>query len=232
MYCIYCGVRLQEGAAECPLCHTPVPSVPAPAYLQEAAPYSDRYPRAEKQSGKYLVLGLVTVILAAAALGCLIFCLKSTGEVGWSGIAALGMALLWVWCLLPLFFHRWRPMIFLPIDFACLGGYLLYICVSTGGNWFLSFAFPVTMIAAVLTLGGVAMIRYIVQGRLRLMSLLLIAIGLSFMLVEFFQHITFGTPMFVWSLYCVSVICLIGLFLLIASMIPPLRAALRRKFFF
>lgn len=123
-------------------------------------------------------------------------------------------------------------MIFLPIDFACLGGYLLYLCVNTGGHWFLSFAFPVTLLAAVLTLAGVAMMRYIVQGRLRLMSLLLIAIGLSFMLVEFFQHITFGTPMFVWSLYCVSVICLIGLFLLIASMIPPLRATLRRKFFF
>ena len=83
-----------------------------------------------------------------------------------------------------------------------------------------------------LTLAGVAMMRYIVAGRLRLMSLLLIAIGLSFMLVEFFQHITFGTPMFVWSLYCVSVVCLIGVFLLIASFVPPLRAYLRRKFFF
>ena len=123
-------------------------------------------------------------------------------------------------------------MIFLPIDFACLGGYLLYICANTGGNWFLPFAFPVTGIAAVLTLAGVAMMRYIVQGRLRLMSLLLIAIGLSFMLVEFFQHITFGTPMFVWSLYCVSAFCLIGLFLFIASFIPPLRAALRRTFFY
>ena len=231
MYCVYCGVRLQDGAAECPLCHTPVTAAPMPARKQEAS-YSDRYPRLEKQSGKYLALGLVTVILAAAALGCLIFCLKSTGTVGWSGIAALGMGLLWVWGVLPLFFPRWRPMIFLPVDFACLGGYLLYICASTGGHWFLSFAFPVTLMAAVLTLAGVAMMRYIVQGRLRLMSLLLIAIGLSFMLVEFFQHITFGTPMFVWSLYCVIGFCLIGLFLFIASLIPPLRSALRRKFFF
>ena len=123
-------------------------------------------------------------------------------------------------------------MIFLPIDFACVAGYLLFVCVNTGGNWFLSFAFPVTMIAAVLTLAGVAMMRYIVQGRLRLMSLLVIAIGLSFMLIEFFQHITFGTPMFEWSLYCMSVLCLIGLFLLVASFVPSLRAYLRRKFFF
>ena len=230
MYCVYCGVRLQDGVPECPLCHTPVQAVPMPQ--PEGSSYSDRYPRAEHQSGKILALGLVTVILAALALGCMIFCLKSTGKIGWSGIAVLGTVMGWVWIILPLLFSRWRPMIFLPIDFACLGGYLLYLCASTGGNWFLSFAFPVTLMAAVLTLAGVAMIRYIVQGRLRLMSLLLITIGLSFMLVEFFQHITFGTPMFVWSLYCVTGFCLIGLFLFIASFIPPLRAALRRKFFF
>jgi len=194
--------------------------------------YSDRYPRAEKQSGKFLVIGLVTVVLIAASLSCLIFCLKTAGNAGWGGIAALGMALAWVCFVLPVCFPRWRPMIFLPIDFACIAGYLLYICANTGGNWFLSFAFPVTMIAGALTIAGVAMMRYIVQGRLRLMSLLVIAIGLSFMLVEFFQHITFGTPMFTWSLYCMSAFCLLGLFLFIASFIPPLRAYLRRKFFF
>lgn len=231
MYCVYCGVRLQDGAAECPLCHTKVMAAPLPEKPEQSS-YSDKYPRLEKQSGKFLVLGLVTVILAAAALGCMIFCLKSTGKVGWSGIAALGIVLGWICFVLPLLFPRWRPMIFLPVDFVCLGGFLLYVCASTGGNWFLSFAFPVTAMAAVLTLAGVAMMRYIVQGRLRLMSLLLIAIGLCFMLVEFFQHITFGTPMFVWSLYCVSGFCLIGLFLFFASFIPPLRAALRRTFFY
>ena len=231
MYCVYCGVRLSEGAGECPLCHTPVMAGNLPEAKKEQA-YSDRYPAEEKQSGKFLVLGLITVTLMAAALGCIIFCLKSKGEIGWSGIASLGMGLFWVWTILPQLFPRWRPMIFLPIDFACLGGYLLYICKSTGGNWFLSFAFPVTAIVGVLTLAGVAMMRYIVQGRLRLMSLLLIAIGLSFMLIEFFQHITFGTPMFVWSLYCMSVFCLIGLFLFIASFVPPWRAALRRTFFY
>ena len=231
MYCVYCGVRLQDGVTECPLCHTEVQVVPVKRPAEEA-PYSRKYPQPEKQSGKYLVLGLVTIIFAAVALSCLIFCLKSRGEVGWSGIAALGMALGWVWLVLPLLFSRWKPMIFLPIDFACLAGYLLYICVNTGGHWFLSFAFPVTMIAGILTLTGVAMMRDIVQGRLRLMGLLVIAIGLSFMLVEFFQHITFRTPMFVWSLYCMIAFCMIGLFLFIASFIPSLRASLRRSFFF
>ena len=230
MYCVYCGVRLQDGAAECPLCHT---KVQAPAVRQaEEPPYSGKYPQLERKSGKYLMFGLMTIIFAAAALSCIIFCLKSRGEVGWSGIAALGIALGWICLVLPRLFSRWKPMIFLPVDFVCLGGYLLYICVNTGGHWFLSFAFPVTMITGILTVAGVAMMRYIVQGRLRLMSLLVIAIGLSFMLIEFFQHITFQTPMFVWSLYGMTAFCMIGLFLFIASFIPSMRAALRKKFFF
>ena len=30
MYCVYCGVRLQDGVPECPLCHTKVTAVPLP----------------------------------------------------------------------------------------------------------------------------------------------------------------------------------------------------------
>ena len=60
----------------------------------------------------------------------------------------------------------------------------------------------------------------------------LVLIGCSFMLVEFFQSITFGTPMWVWSLYCVCGFGLLGLFLFIATLIPPLHAHLRKTFFF
>ena len=231
MYCIHCGVRLQDDAAECPLCHTPVVTTPMPESAVRNR-YSDRYPEPEKRHGKVLAAWLFTTVMIAAGLGCLIFCLRTYHTADWSGFVLMSMALCWVWAVLPVLFSRWRPMIFLPVDFTALGGFLLYICVKTGGNWFLSFAFPVTGIVALMTVTGVALMRYMTEGRLRLMSLLVIFIGLSFMLIEFFQHITFGTPMFVWSLYCVCGFCLIGLFLFIASFIPPLRAYLRRTFFF
>ena len=41
MYCVYCGVKLQDGAKECPLCRTPVAIAPAPG-TEEKALYSDR----------------------------------------------------------------------------------------------------------------------------------------------------------------------------------------------
>ena len=230
MYCVYCGVKLQDGAKECPLCHTPV-MIARPEGMTEKSSYSDLLPEEEKQS-RALVVWLLTTVFAAVCLGCLIFCLRTAGEVSWSGYVLMGTALIWMLLLFPLLFRRFRPMIFLPVDFACLGGFLLYVCLKNGENWFLSFAFPVTGIAAILTLLGVAIFRYIRQGRLRLLGLYLVLIGSSFMLIEFFQHITFGTPMFVWSLYCVCGFGALGLFLFIATLIPPLHAHLRKTFFF
>ena len=231
MYCVYCGVKLQDGAGACPLCGTKVLDAPA-AETEVKSPYSDRMPEEEKRHGRALAVWMVSAALAAACLGCLILCLHTFGEVSWSGYVMLGSALVWVCLLLPLLFRRYRPMIFLPIDFACLAGFLLYICVKNRGNWFLPFAFPLTGITAVLTLLGVAIFRYIRQGRLRLLGLYLVLLGSSFMLVELFQHITFGTPMFDWSLYCVCAFGALGLFLFVATLIPPLHAHLRKTFFF
>ncbi len=230
MYCIHCGVKLQDGAPECPLCRTPAVYVPMPGQAEKAL-YPDRLPEPEKH-GRTLLVWLLTTVLAAACLGCLVFCLHTFGEAAWSGYVLMGTALAWVCLLFPLLFRRWRPMIFLPVDFACLAGFLLYVCVKNGDKWFLSFAFPVTALAGILTLAGVAIFRYLRQGRLRLLGVYLIVIGASFMLVELFQHITFGTPMFDWSLYCVCAFGALGLFLFVAALIPPLHAHLRKTFFF
>jgi len=230
MYCVYCGVKLQDGAGECPLCHTPV-MIPEKPGTAEKSLYSDRLPEKEK-SARPLVVWIITTVMIAACLACLVFCLRTVNEASWSGYVLMSAAMIWTMLLFPLLFRRYRPMIFLPISFASLACFLLYVCVKNGENWFLSFAFPVTGIACVLTMLGVALFRYIRQGRLRLLGLYLVLIGASFMLIEFFQHITFGTPMFVWSLYCVCVFGALGLFLFIATLIPPLHAHLRKTFFF
>ena len=231
MYCVYCGVRLQEGAKECPLCRTPVAAAPENGAAGKAL-YPDRLPEKDNRHGVTLTVWLLTAVMIAAGLSCLIFCLRTYGEAGWSGYVLMTAALVWITLLFPLLFRRYRPMVFLPLSFACAAGLLLYISVKRGENWFLPFAFPVTAIAGILTLLGVALFRYIRQGRLRLLGLYLTLIGASFMLIEFFQHIAFGTPMWVWSLYCVCGFSALGLFLFVATLIPPLHQHLRKTFFF
>lgn len=150
MYCVKCGVRLQDSAETCPLCGTPV----------------------------------------------------------------------------------WRPEEKAPqADFFAVCGYLLYICLYTGGRWFLSFAFPVVMLFCVVTTASIALFRYVRRGKLFITGGLLVAIGGSTMLVELFQHITFGTQMFHWSLYTASVFAWAGFFLILSGIIRPLREYLERKFF-
>ena len=51
-------------------------------------------------------------------------------------------------------------------------------------------------------------------------------------LVEFFEHISFGTQMFLWSLFPLAGFGAAGLLLIIAGIIPPLRQAFAKRFFF
>ena len=49
---------------------------------------------------------------------------------------------------------------------------------------------------------------------------------------EFLLHVSFSTPMFVWSPFTLAGFLAAGLFLILAGIIPPLRLALDRRFFF
>lgn len=228
MYCVKCGVRLPDGTAHCPLCQTPVwdPEGSVPV----APSFSNRYPTPPK-SRRYPILAFLTVLLAAVSLSALICCLTIFHRIYWSGYVMLGCALFYFALLFPFWFERREPLIFVPLAFVLIAGYLLYICLYTGGHWFLSFAFPVTMLTGLLTTASVAFFRFGKRRRLLKTGILLVIIGCSAMLIELFASITFGTRMFVWSLYPVSAFSLMGLFLILSGLIPPLRASLERKLF-
>jgi hypothetical protein len=228
MYCVKCGVRLSDGVEHCPLCRTPVWNPEAPEPTEKT--FSDRYPTPPR-SRRYPLLAFLTVLLLALCLSALIFCLKTLGGVYWSGYVMLGSALVYFTGIFPFWFERRPAVIYVPLSFALACGYLLYICVDTGGHWFLSFAFPVVMLVGLIATVCVILFGRIKRGRLLLTGCLLVVIGCSTMLVELFEAITFGTRMFTWSLYCVSGFSLIGLFLVLCALIRPWRDYLERKFF-
>lgn len=228
MYCVKCGVRLQEGAAKCPLCDTPVWD---PEGAAQAVPtFSDRYP-APPKSRRYPILAFLTALLTAISLSALIYCLTNYHRVSWSGYVMLGCAWFYFAVIFPFWFERREPLIFVPLAFLLAGGYLLYICLYTGGRWFLSFAFPVTLLICLLTTVAIVLFRFGKRRRLRKTGALMVAIGCSAMLVELFQTITFGGRMFTWSLYPVCAFSAVGLFLILCGLIPPWRAYLERKLF-
>ena len=229
MYCVRCGVKLQESVKACPLCSTPV-WCPEAGETAPAATYSDRYPTISRQK-RLTVMASLTVSLLAAMVACLTIALNTTGRMGWSFYVIVGTAAFYLIFLLPFWFRRPHPMIFVPVAFLSLCLLLFLLSLHTHGRWFWTFAFPLTVLLAALTIGAIALYRYVKRGTIFVTGGLLIAIGGSCLLAEFFQHLTFRTQMFTWSLYAAAVFLLFGGFLILAGIIRPLREHLERTFF-
>ena len=228
MYCVKCGVKLQDGADICPLCQTPVWN---PEGITEEKLYPDRMPRyySETDTAGALVL---TVLFLIAEIVITIVCLKLYDRLAWGGYALLGIPLLYIWAILPRWFRHPLPEVFIPLDHAAAAGYALFVCLKTGGHWFLSFAFPVILGNCLLATALFCLLKYVRKGKPFIFGGFLLLLGGFGVLIEFFEHISFGTEMFLWSPYCLSVFCISGLFLVIAGIIPSLRRELRKRFFF
>ena len=228
MYCVKCGVKLQDGVEECPLCHTPVWN---PEPKEESRRYPDTMPAQHKESD---IPGAVamTVICAIASIVTLTVCFKLYGSLSWGGYVILGLLLFYVVAVLPRWFVHPKAEVFVPVDHAAAALYVLYICLKTGGSWFMSFAFPVIMSSCIISTALICLLKYVKGGKAFILGGFLLALGGFTVLVEFFEHLSFGVGMFRWSLYSLAGFGSAGLFLLIAGMIPSLRQGMRKRFFF
>lgn len=227
MYCVKCGVKLQEGAEKCPLCSTPVWN---PEGLSAESTYNaGRMP--EKTSDRDPVAMLLTVLTVLAAAAVTAVCFVIYGNLGWGDIVLASLLLFFVIAVLPLWFRNPNPVIFLPVDTVAIELFLLFICLRTGGHWFMSFAFPCVGIMGLIGTASAALLKYLRKGRYIVIGGLQIALGAFCILLEFFQHITFDTDMFRWSLFATIALFVTGSFLICVGLIRPLREFVNRVFF-
>ena len=230
MYCIQCGVKLADTEKRCPLCGT-VPFHPDIPREQGTPLYPpDRYPR--QQVSRKGVLGVVTILLMIPMLITLICDLGINARITWSGyvIGALGLG--YVAAVLPLWFRRPNPAIFVPCDFLAVGAYVLYIDLSLKGGWFLGFAFPVIGYLGLLVSTVVILIHYTRRGALYIYGGALMALGAFLPLMELLMVITFRLPGFIgWSLYPLVALMLLGGALIFLAICRPARESAQRKLF-
>ena len=231
MYCIKCGVELADSEKVCPLCGTRVfhPDLPCG---QAESPYPpDVSPRVEDVS-RAGVLFVLTVLFLLPAVISVLCDWRLSGGIVWSGYVVGGLVLLYTTVVLPLWFKRPNPVIFVPVDFVVIGVYLLYINCATHGHWFMSFALPVTGTAMVLVTAVVALLRYVPTGALYICGGGLILSGGYAVLVEWLLNVTFRLhDTFLWSFYPLAVCTVLGAMLLVIEGCKPLRRSLHRKFF-
>ena len=231
MYCIKCGVELADSEKVCPLCGTRVfhPDLPLP---DGEAPYPADARRRTEEFNRAGLLFILTMLAIIPAVICLLCDWRVNGHIVWSGYAAGGIVLTYILAVLPLWFRRPNPVIFVPVDFAAILLYLLYIDLATGGRWFLSFAFPAVGALGLLVSAMVALLRYLPGAHLYIIGGGLIIAGGLAVLTEFLINLTFKVHQtFFWSLYPLAAGVLLGVMLLIIAVCKPLRRSLHRKLF-
>lgn len=230
MYCVNCGVKLADTEQFCPLCgvkalHPDVERKPAkPAYP------ANRYPTPQvSPKGAQII---VTAMFLLPFFITLVCDLQLSGGVTWSGYVMGGLAVVYTALVLPFWFRKPNPVIFVPCGFAAAGLYLLYINLATGGNWFLGFAFPVVGFLGLLVTAEVTLLRYLRRGGFYICGGGLMALGAFLPLMECLMVRTFSLRRFVgWSWYPLIVLAVLGGMLLLLGGNARAREAMERKFF-
>lgn len=233
MYCIKCGVELADTEKSCPLCATRVfhpdiarPDTP-PLYPQEQLPLPAVSPR-----GSLIVLTALFLLPMLITLQC---DLHITGSISWSGFVIGALLLAYVSFVLPFWFRKPNPVVFVPCAFGMLGLYLMYIDYATaGGWWFLTFALPVTGFLCLLITAVVTLCKYVRKGYLYIFGGALAALGAFFPVMGFLLNLTFrGNPGFAfWTLYPATTLVLLGGTLIFLAICRPARETMQRKLFF
>lgn len=231
MYCIKCGVKLADAPNACPLCGT-VPYHPELVCQEAERLYPEnRYP-ATQLSAKGAMIVVSTVLFLMPMIITLLCDLQFNGAVTWSGYVIGALIVVYVPFMLPYWFRRRNPAIFVPCTFVAIGLYLLYIDLTTGGGWFLSFAFPVVGTVGAIVTAVSTLLRYLTRGRLYIFGGAFIAVGIFLPVMELLLDNTFQVEDFMgWSFYPLAALVLLGGMLIFLAIYTPARETMERKFF-
>ena len=231
MYCIKCGVELADTEKVCPLCQTVVfhPDVTQP----DAPPLypKDQYPKPQVTPlGGRIILTTLFLLAMLIPMQC---DLHLTDRITWSGFVIASLLFLYVCTVLPFWFRRPNPVIFVPCGFAAAAGLLLYICLATGGHWFLTFALPTVGAVALIVTAVVTLLKYVGRGELYIFGGAMAAMGAYMPVMGWLVNLTFlGQSRFAfWSLYPATALVLLGGMLIFLAICRPARETMQRKLF-
>ena len=229
MYCAQCGVKLADSETSCPLCGTRAYHPDIPRGTGEKSYPSGKYPKAPKRS--LWLQGLCTALFLLPMLIVLLCDLQISGAVTWSGYVIGALLLGYITLILPSWFRRPNPVIFVPCSFLAAGLYLAYINHVTAGNWFLTLAFPITAGIGLTVTAVVTLTRYLRRGRLFIFGGAFMTLGLFMLPMEFLVAATFRISFIGWSLYPLVTLLLLGGMLIFLGICRPARESMERKFF-
>ena len=231
MYCINCGIELSDGQKICPVCQTRVyhPDLKK----SDALP---TYPRKAFKSEEINIKGLlfvVSILHLIPIIFAIILDWNLNDAIDWTGYVVGAVLQIYIAAVLPMWFKKPNPVIFTPCTFAFATLFLWYINFSVDGDWFLTLAFPVSLMVGVITTATVTLLRYIKSHRLYIIGGCFIMTGIFTVMLEFFLHLTFDFKHngFIWSLYPLCFLAILGIGLIVIEIVKPFKESLKKIFF-
>lgn len=229
-YCVNCGVELEKGCAECPLCDTPVINPKEKNINNEKPVYPENLLIPKSLSKKYLVFVLTMVLLipnlVLMILNVLIF------ESSIIRYVIGGFVVAWIWFLFPLLWKKQIPVISLAIDAIALLVYLyMFKFYGDESGWFTSIVMPV-----VISLWAICNLFIFWLKKPRTKTLIAVAMLGAFSIMSFVVEICLtvfyiGRLDITVSLIITACCASLMIFFAVMEKSKRLKAWMRRKFF-
>ena len=231
MYCVNCGVKLAEGERVCPLCGTEVYHPTLGNNGGERSYPTERIP--PNRVSSWGSLFIITLLFVLPVIIAPLSDIHVSDAMTWSWYVVFGVILGYVIFVLPMWFTKPNPVIFIPVDFGASALFLLFVDLYTGKtHWFLPLALPLTVGLAVIVCTAITLLRYVRKGKLYIFGGAIIAAALLIGVTEFLIVRLFDKVSYIgWSWYPALVLFLLGMALILVAIIRPLRESLEKKFF-
>ncbi|MEG1560503.1 MAG: DUF6320 domain-containing protein [Clostridia bacterium] len=234
-YCVNCGVELAPSEKKCPLCGVVLTNPLSPWCEPEKPPYPEtielKHQNIDSRYGATLGTMLLSIPSVLTLLGNLII----NNEITWSLYVIGACACLFVYILLPsLLKKRANIYILLGFDVSITLLYLMLIEYLSGTfeTWVLSLGAPITLIIGLFAVVATFVIRRKRIHGLYKPAIILPLFSVSVVAIEITINY-FLTDSFVlrWSLYVLSVFCVIGILLSIIEKNQNLKDEIKRRLF-
>lgn len=230
MYCANCGVKLADTEKRCPLCGTEAyhPEIKRP----EVDPLFPKDFVQKKELSKATIHIIILTLFLIPILITLYCDLYVGGTITWSAYVGLSLSILYIIVVLPFWFKKPTPAVFVPIDFFCIALMLQYINYSTDGDWFLTLAFPIVLYLGLTVTAFSVLLYYLKKGYMYVIGGFFIMLGLFMDIIEVLLMITFNVNFDGWSIYPMIPLVLIGLGMIAIAISRNVRTILARKLHF
>ncbi len=232
-YCVNCGVELADSEKRCPLCHVEVTNPKAPWAEPAERPYSRHVDTLMKRIDRRYFATLTGLLLTIPCIITMFLDIISGGGLTWSAYVIGAVALIYIFVLLPFFFKRRHPVIFLSADCAATLLYLLFIETVNGGDWFLGLGLPITVAASICVIVPALLFTKKTLSIIVKAGAILFAVGVFVVCAEVFISLNaFGEVRFAWSLFALIPCAVLGVVAMVLEHRQNFKERVRKRLFY